>query len=520
MKKIIIIISIIRFCSPIYSQNKYDYIWHTGYSFFRGPAPTNAPLYGFQFNFNNGKVKADTMKRTYDFLETVQSTCDSNGNFLFSSNGCKIFNKNFEVMENGDDLNQVPQSTFSNSCIVTSFKAEIIRNGALSLPIPDSKDSLFAFFRTESNKVIAPPLNLLPLNLYYSLINMNSNNGLGKVIVKNQVIVRDTLDGGDINAVKHANGKDWWIISRKFISNSFFTFRVSSKGLDSSFTQATGEPTTIRGQYGGDAFFSPNGVKYAYFTARDQLMLYDFNRNTGKLSNFRHIIVPYELNSTDVFFSGVAFAPNSKYLYVFTTTQIFQVDTDAADIQSNILQVARYDAVAAPYAYPTGGRLAPDCKIYFTSTNGLNYFGYIRYPDRKGVACQVLQGSIKTPYTSGIVGGMPNNPNYRLGVTPTYPCDSTIDFRVPTKEAYTKIDVNVFPNPSTGNVTLDWDDGINTEGGIIRVFNVLGQMVFQQKIPAIDTRAQLELNVPSGVYQIMMNFKEHKVFQGRVLITK
>jgi hypothetical protein len=157
MKKLIIIILINCFYSSIYSQNKYDYIWHTGYSYLRGPAPTYAPLFGFQINFNNGKAKIDTMKRNYDFLETVQSTCDSNGNFLFSSNGCKIFNKNFEVMDNGDDLNQVPQSTFSNACIETFSKAEIIRNGALSLSIPDSKDSLFAFFRTESNKVIAPP---------------------------------------------------------------------------------------------------------------------------------------------------------------------------------------------------------------------------------------------------------------------------------------------------------------------------------------------------------------------------
>jgi Secretion system C-terminal sorting domain len=521
MNKLIIFIGLLCFSKTLHSQNKYDYIWHTGYSFFRGPAPNNAPLYGFQLNFNNGKVKIDTMKRNYDFLETVQSTCDSNGNFLFSSNGCKIFNKKFEVMDNGDDLNQVPQSTFSNSCIETFSKAEIIHNGALSLPLPNSKDSIFVFFRNEINKVIFGRQNLLPLNLYYSTINMNANNGLGKVVVKNQIIVRDTMDSGDINAVKHANGKDWWVITRKFISDTFFTFRLSSNGLDSSFKQAIGLPTTDGGQGGGDASFAPNGLKYAYFTARrDQLMLYDFNRSTGKLANFKRIIIPYELDPSSVFFSGTAFSASSKFLYIFTSTQIFQVDTDVNDIQSNVLEVARYDTLAARFAFPTGGRLAPDCKIYFTSTNGLPYFGYIRYPDRKGVACQVMQGAIKTPFTSAIRSGLPNNPNYRLGVIPTHPCDSTIDFRVPTKETFTKIDVNVFPNPSTGNVTLDWDDGINTEGGIIRVFNMLGQMVFQQTIPSVDTRAQLELNVPSGVYHIRMNFKENKVFQGRVLIAK
>jgi Secretion system C-terminal sorting domain len=517
MKKIIILILSMYFICPIHAQNKYDYVWQMGYRFFRTSSSTL--WFGLQLDFSNGKAKIDTVKRNYDFQETVQSTCDSSGNFLFSSNGCKIFNKKFEVMENGDDLNQVPQSTFSNACIVTVGEAEIIKNGALSLPIPDSKDTLFAFFRTETNRVIVSPLDLLPLNLYYSLINMKVNNGLGKVMLKNQVIISDTLDNGDINAVKHGNGKDWWVVSRKFKSNTFFTFRVSANGLDTSFKQSVGEPTLIGGQYGGEACFAPNGLKYAYFSGKDSLMLYDFNRISGKLANFKRIFIPHE-NPNHIFFAGITFSANSKFLYVFTTTQIFQVDTDAADTQSNIIEVARYDPVAAPSSYPTAGRLAPDCKIYFGSKNGLQYFGYIRYPDRKGTACQVLQGAIKTPYTTATRGGFPNNPNYRLGVIPTHPCDSTIDFRVPTKETFTKIDVNVFPNPSTGNVTLDWDDGINTEGGSIRVFNMLGQLVFQQYIPSLETRAQLELNVPSGVYHIRMNFKENKVFQGRVLIAK
>jgi hypothetical protein len=519
MKQLIIIILVVCFAKSVHAQNKYDYIWHMGYSFVR-TRPDFAPLFGFQLNFNGGKVKIDTMKRGYDFQETVSSMSDSTGQYLFSSNGCKIFNKNFDVMDNGDDLNQVPQSSSANACVVTGSKSEVIKNGALSLPIPYSKDTLFAFFRTEMNDVIFGSQRYIPLNLYYSTINMKANNGLGKVMVKNQVIVRDTLDGGDINAVKHGNGKDWWIITRKFISNKFFTFRVSANGIDSSFAQLAGEPTEQRGQGGGQASFSPNGLKYAYFTLRDQLMLYDFDRTSGKLSNFRRINIPSELSPTDLVFAGLAFSGNSKFLYVFAATQIFQVDVASGNIQNNILEVARYDSVAAPYAFPTAGWLAPDCKIYFVSGNGLPYFGYIRYPDRKGVACQVLQGAVKTPFTSAIVGGMPNNPNYRLGVIPTHPCDSTIDFRVPTKETFTKIDVNVFPNPSTGNVTLDWDDGINTEGGIIRVFNMLGQMVFQQTIPSIETRAQLELNVPSGVYHIRMNFKENKVFQGRVLIVK
>ena len=126
MKKIITIILAVYFFSPIEAQNKYDYTWHMGYRFFRRSSSTL--WFGLQLNFNNGKTKIDTMKFNYDFQETVQSTSDSSGNFLFSSNGCKIFNKNFEVMDNGDDLNKVPKATLANSCIETIGESEIIRN--------------------------------------------------------------------------------------------------------------------------------------------------------------------------------------------------------------------------------------------------------------------------------------------------------------------------------------------------------------------------------------------------------
>jgi Secretion system C-terminal sorting domain len=100
-------------------------------------------------------------------------------------------------------------------------------------------------------------------------------------------------------------------------------------------------------------------------------------------------------------------------------------------------------------------------------------------------------------------------------------CSLESSCRVPTNEVEKgPLSIKAFPNPTSGSFTVDWGDGINTEGGNIRVFNMLGQMVFQQTIPSIETRAQLELNVPSGVYHIRLNFKENKVFQGKVVIAK
>ncbi|MBL0032863.1 MAG: hypothetical protein IPP27_12075 [Bacteroidetes bacterium] len=49
--------------------------------------------------------------------------------------------------------------------------------------------------------------------LYYSLIDMQENSGLGKVVLKNiQIHPYQGWDG--IAAVKHANGRDWWLITK------------------------------------------------------------------------------------------------------------------------------------------------------------------------------------------------------------------------------------------------------------------------------------------------------------------
>jgi hypothetical protein len=507
MKKNIFVSFFLLLSSMSLAQNKYDYVWQMGYDYI--------PKWGFSLNFNNNIVKLDTFPRNHSYAATLISMADKNGNFIFTSNGCKIYNKNLSVMENGDSLN--PSRLRNESCSENNRIMGMV-NPQLMLALPQPlNDSIFYVFHSSYDYVTGLPLIALSNKMLYSSINIKANNGLGRVDIKNKIIISDSLDGGNINAVKHANGKDWWLITRKFRSNIFYTLRFSENGVDSLFTQNIGNSTLLGDQGGTQSCFSPNGTKFAYYSERNNVMLYDFDRNTGKLSNFKNYGVPKEPYS----FGGVAISPNSRFLYVFTDREIIQFDLKANDLVTSMEIVARQNGLLAPFLVMMAfGQLAPDCKIYITYAGGAQAFGYIRYPDRKGMACQVVQGGIKLPYTVATLGGLPNNPNYRLGITPTHPCDSTIDFRVLTKETYTKIDVNVFPNPSTGNVTLDWDEGINTEGGIVRVFNVLGQMVFQQKILAVDTRTQLDLNVPSGVYQISLVFKEHKVFQGKVLIVK
>jgi hypothetical protein len=99
-------------------------------------------------------------------------------------------------------------------------------------------------------------------SLYYTRIDMNLDGGLGAVLEKNQVAFSDTMNIGRITAVKHANGRDWWVFVHKAYSNRFYRFLLSPTGLALNGYQDIG---IVRPADDGQVCFSPDGTKFAYF---------------------------------------------------------------------------------------------------------------------------------------------------------------------------------------------------------------------------------------------------------------
>ncbi|MBK6894735.1 MAG: hypothetical protein IPH00_16795 [Flavobacteriales bacterium] len=50
-------------------------------------------------------------------------------------------------------------------------------------------------------------------------IDMSLDSGLGGAVSKNEVLIADTLNEGRITAVRHANGRDWWVFCFKANTN-------------------------------------------------------------------------------------------------------------------------------------------------------------------------------------------------------------------------------------------------------------------------------------------------------------
>lgn len=229
---------IFTFAGSAHSQNQgLSNLWYMGYASWAGP-----PTGGIDIDFYSGTPVINYVSRPMDLSRTHANISDTSGNMLFYTNGYYIADASNDTMMNGSNIS--PTSYLVNPYALP------IPQAALIIPMPGSSHLYCLFHNTVDN---FPNYNKSHY-LYYSIIDMNGNGGLGEVILKNQVLIQDTLNPGKITAVKHANGRDWWVTCQRINSNKIYKILVTPSGVTSVTFQNEG---SIRPLGGGQAYFSP-----------------------------------------------------------------------------------------------------------------------------------------------------------------------------------------------------------------------------------------------------------------------
>ncbi len=441
-----------------YSQNlKYDYKWLL-------PDYTrNIMVMDFLKPVDSAAIRIDKVKKFIWFV-TGSIISNKDGNLLAYSNGCQIHNKEFDVMENGLDLN--PGNDRMLTCPDYYASGE---QGAVFIPDPSNPDRYYIIHC--SNVYRNSPLYFWVDAIRYSIIDMSYNNGLGKVIKKNEVVLNDSSTLSDISVVRHINNVDSWIIIKKYFVAKYDIFLLNSNGISRTTTQVIGDTTNFYLNGGGvDQKFSPDGsMMVRYHPYDDGFYLYDFDRTKGELSNFRRIPVIDSLRKD----GGACFSPSGRFIYISTYWDLYQYDLEAIDIKGSEVHIAHYDGYKSVglFAAMIGKmQLGPDCKIYVNCRNSMDALHVIHMPDEKGLACDYRPHSLKLPQTH--LGMLPYFPNYRLGYAPV--CDPNLNVSVsliPIEE-----EIRFYPNPASTYTKLSIErpvDGssrlnlINSEGKVI-----------------------------------------------------
>lgn len=397
----------------LYSQeppsSKRDYIWMFGYD--------NSPPYfgGTKLNFNSQPLSINYTSQFINLSVTNSSICDEGGNLLIYTNGMYVANANHQIMPNGDSLN--PGDLFNNY----SNEGYRLNQGSIILPAPGAPN---LFYILHEKLIYDNTYTYLCSGLYFSIVDMNLDSGLGDITTKNSPVLLDAIDPG-ITAVRHANGRDWWILIPKFVNNLYYKLLLNPNGLQVYGTQSIGTPSTQMEL--GQSCFSPDGTKYVRFGAPNfnvpfRLEVFDFDRCTGFLSNYKNLWFV-----DNAFCVGVAISPNSRFMYVSRELKIDQYDLQAPDIAASKVTVAVYDGFHDPlfslgFTNFNTAQLGPDNRIYICGTNSARYLHVINNPDLPGLACNVQQHSIQLNTFND--ASMPNFPNFRLGALPCSICDT------------------------------------------------------------------------------------------------
>jgi Secretion system C-terminal sorting domain len=445
------------------------------------------------------------------------SIADTSGNLLFYANTraslpgytTKVYNKLNQEMSNG--YNVAGRGWYKELLII---------------PMPDNFNKYYLFTLSISTII----------GLYYSVVDMSLNNGLGDVIVKN-VKLHGVWMADCINAIKHANGRDWWIFMRTTQNNyddKYYKYLVTPFGIDSLPAQQIG---TGSGTGFIEFKWNKNGDRLAMVNFDGLIELYDFDRCSGMLSNpvtIRQQVMVSPVPSINF----CEFSASGNFLYVSAnpgqpdSSRLIQIDL--RNYPNNITQDTLWATFEPKY---TAGALkrGPDDKIYFScayvGSTGNNYpyadtmynqynmnLGVINSPDSLGLACDFQPWSF---YLGGkrTYWGLPNNPDYDMGPVVGSICDS-LSTGIASINDTKGVIQKVFPNPNSGAFYLELKQTFMEEV-YAELYSLQGQLCARQLLDNTHYTTAIRFDaVQAGVYILKLRSPNSNLGTMKVIITK
>ena len=471
-----------------YSQ-KWDYQWLFGYDI----EYSGTPGFGLSLmDFNNGEVTIDYWDTANHNLGPEGSTIctKEHGELVLFTSGCGLWNNMHESLIGGGTLIDDMTSEINCPRFYPTYHSSII--------LPEiNNDSIYYVLQKDliisdlHNTVISTQL----------ILHYIKDSGEGFVLEESKIVLDTFLKLGHMTAMLNEDQDKWWLSVTAYNTNRHFMYLIGGQDtISEPIIQEIGSIASGVNWDIGQAVYSPNGELFANNTTINGVTLFDFNNETGMLSNYQEIHYPNMETA-----KGLAFSPNSRFIYVTTSEDFYQIDleaTDSVDQVYHIGHVRSFDTIGWPIGlgYMI---LGPDCRLYVSPGSTSAWLHVVHQPDEKGAACLFEEKAINTP--TRLAHHLPNIPNYH------YPrgCDPTIGWGLPvaTEEVVgEEQNVRLFPNPTRDKTSIQLN--VNHQYDLLEVQNLDGKRIHQQLI----TKGQLQIDLdmaswPRGTYFIHLSGK-------------
>lgn len=494
-------------------SQKHDNIWIFG----EGMPEYNREVTTIDFSDNTPQFILRDWEGCFIFFSSSMS--DSSGRLLFYTSGCHLYDASGKIMKNGDTLNSPPTRYWKEFC-TPPYPSFQLNHGAFALPRPNHS-SLYDLFHIRMGLPPSDPSTLMAL--HHTTISTDTSYDLGMVMEKDRPLVSGE-HFQPAAAVRHGNGRDWWIIipTARTSSPVVYRFLLTPEGVSGPWLQKDIFEVIDSSFYGGAyvLIFTPDGSKLIQYHIYYGFIVYDFDRCVGLISNPRKVLSPYRYNVWDGLDCEVSL--NSRYLYAIMGQQrkIVQYDLSATNISVSADTVAVYEGPVTGHNTAFGWMArAPDGKIYF-GAHGF-HLHVIEYPDLPGLACNVRQHAVKSP--SWLSGALPYFPNYRLYDLPNSPCDTLgIDSPVSVQDKPEDRPgvLRFWPNPTSETLHVVWS-GLAPVGARVLMYDVLGRLVLSQAVSEGATEMSFSVaDMPVGVYTVWLASASAWLGVGRVSVSR
>lgn len=328
------------------------------------------------------------------------------GALLFLTDGQNIWNKNYRsiLFPPGDTL---------RSCDSDYYKVQIV-------PFSDDPNRFYLFHMYSARGIVSEKESGVPKGcndanvsaLYYSVLEMNYPAATGKLLVKNQPLLKLPLD--KVMLVKHANKKDTWVIGHAWDSAYYSAFLVTDEKINAPVRSIIGPDALLpASNIRSSVAVSPDGKRIAASGSASYVEIYDFNNSTGELSNYRTITLTKE------YVTALSFSPDNSKLYIAVGdaklcdnyAKIYQVNFDESDLNKSLFMVKKYP----PRRLDLG--LGKDNHIWIKGATYPDvpgsYFDLIWNPNQPKNACMVKERYMPMgfqPYFPNIPNGTIEQP--------------------------------------------------------------------------------------------------------------
>jgi len=506
MKRIFFIFLYFSIINITNAQRESDAMYFGGC--FSGGCWCNTPNQGNIYQFNQ-----DSLVQIIDpaclplttFYSAATFADRYTGELLFACNGWRLINGDGEILSHKLWFDDMPHPQDSPDTTVVNVQA-----GPLFLPHPGDSTKAYLFYGQLWPFQMQNQSGRFDKYFTYALLDIPNRT----LISKNNVLISDTSINGDMQACRHANGRDWWIIKPDIWTNKFFVGLLTPQGIEMNPITIPGAPTDLR--VNTSSKFNIQGTKYIHYSGGISRTIheYNFDRCSGTLSNLVIHDISDSISVLDNTLATMTISPDGSKFYI-KRNSTFEIDGirggfSQIDLSTDSIKLISFRG-QCPQMMPNGKKLLFGNNFRDSNNVIQRRVGEISNPNAPFNELIIDYFKYDTP--NALLTIAPNNFAYmQLGADTLSICDS---LSVITKKSANKepSGLVVFPNPANHQLNLTFEKSIT---GYIKITDALGKVVYSYTInnPIIELPIDIA-NFSSGIYYLNYRNKEvsiHKKF--------